>query len=113
MRKATRLSFEPLEPRLAMATVTAALSNGVLTVTGTQGDDQVTIDRNGDRIRVAQANASFNAKEIARIEIDLGDGNDSVQIKSPGKSLKSFGEATTITAGDGNDVFKGPNGQKL
>ena len=38
MREATNLSLEPLEPRLAMdAAISAALTGGVLTITGTLG----------------------------------------------------------------------------
>src|SRR5262245_45879152 len=114
MRKGTQLRFEPLEERLAMsATIGAGLANGVLTITGTQGDDQVTIERRGDRLHVVQAEEWFKAKGVQQIAIDLGDGDDTVRITSPNRSYKSFGEATTISAGDGNEQFTGPNGNKL
>lgn len=96
-----------------MTGVTAALANGVLSVAGTSGDDQITIDRRGDRIQVVQVSEWFSVKDIDRIEVELGDGNDTLTMRSSGRSPKSIGEVTTITAGDGNDVFSGPDRKKL
>ena len=95
------------------AGIAAVLANGVLSITGTSGDDQVTIDRRGGRIQVVQAGEWFQVKEIDRIEVDLGDGDDTVTLLTSRSSAKSIGEATTITAGDGNDVLIRPNGKKL
>lgn len=114
MRRFTRLSLERLEPRLAMdAGIAAVLANGVLSIAGTSGDDQVTLDRRGDRIQVVQVGEWFRAKDIDRIDVDLGDGDDTVAFRNSGRLTKSIGEATAITAGDGNDILLGPQGKNF
>lgn len=96
-----------------MAAVSAALFDGVLSITGTSGDDLVTVERVGSRLLVPQTGSNFDAGKVRRIEIDLGDGNDSVRIKVRGRPVGAFGKDTQIAAGDGNNVFTGPNGQRL
>lgn len=95
------------------ASIGAVLANGVLSITATQGDDLVTIERRGNRVHVVQADVWFDVKAVEQIDIDLGDGNDTVRIKGSGRSLAALGEPASITAGDGNDEFIGPNGKKL
>ena len=105
----------------------AGLVDGVLYVAGTSGDDRVQIDKtcNGkikvyasflpDRCHVR----TFNAKEIERIEVYLGDGNDHAtiadNIKLPvlmdggagNDFLNAGGGLAVIIGGEDNDTLIG------
>lgn len=108
MRNATNLRFESLEPRLAMdAALSAVLTNGVLTITGTQGNDQLTIARRNGYFQVEQTQQQFQVGLVDQIEIDLGDGNDTIRLTA-GTSFKPL----SISAGAGDDEFIGPKGNK-
>ena len=109
MRKATNLRFESLEQRLAMdAGISAVLTNGVLTITGTQDNDELTIARRGAYFRIEQTDEQFHVGQVDRIAIDLGDGNDTIRLAPAGKSFQQL----NVTGGQGNDEFVGPSGQK-
>jgi hypothetical protein len=110
--RTTGLSLEHLEPRLTMA-ASAVLANGVLSISGTSSDDQITIDRRNGQIQVVEVGGWFAAPEIDRIEIDLGDGDDTVTLQRWGHEARSVGEAMTITAGNGNDVLIRAGGKEL
>jgi Ca2+-binding RTX toxin-like protein len=108
----------------------AGLVDGVLYVAGTSGDDWVQIGQtcNGkvkvyasflpDRCHVR----TFNAKEIERIEIYLGDGNDHAHIATnialpvlidggAGNDCLNAGRGPTIMiGGEGNDHLVGGRG---
>lgn len=114
MKKFTALSFESLESRLNMASnITAVLVDGLLTVSGGEGDDKITISRSGNQLTVGQIRETFRVRNVQEIAVDLGGGDDSVRFLAPGGSLKKFGIETTIEAGEGNDTFIGPNGSRL
>jgi len=108
----------------------AGLVDGVLYVAGTSGDDWVQIDKtcNGkikvyasflpDRCHVR----TFNAKEIERIEIYLGDGNDHASIAdniilpvqidggAGDDYLRAGGGPAVILGGKGSDKLIGGHG---
>jgi 6-phosphogluconolactonase (cycloisomerase 2 family) len=111
----------------------AGLVDGVLYVAGTSGDDWVQIDKtcNGkikvyasflpDRCHVR----TFNAKEIERIEIYLGDGDDHASIApnivlpvqidggTGDDHLQAGGGPATLLGGDGKDKLIGGRGNDI
>jgi hypothetical protein len=109
MRKTTNLSFERLESRVVMdASFSAVLADGVLTITGSQDDEQLTLSRRGRYYQIAETSEQFEVALVHQIEIDLGDGNDSIYLAASKKSFKPL----RITGGVGNDEMVGRNGQK-
>lgn len=100
MRSATFI--EPLEKRRFLDT---SLSNGVLVVLGTSGDDEVTFRQSGDDL-IVQLNAdddTYARNQVAVILIDVGFGADSV-------ILGNLPIRAQIKGGRGNDVISAGNG---
>lgn len=114
MKKLSILRLESLETRLNMASnVAVQLIDGLLSITGSEGDDYVTVSRSGKQLTIAQTGDKFKVKDITQIEIELGDGDDSVRVLAPGGKLKRFGFDSQIDAGVGNDLYIGPKGERL
>jgi Ca2+-binding RTX toxin-like protein len=99
------------------AGVTAVLRRGVLTVTGTPGDDRIALRlKNGDT-NVIQVDAgddgtadfSFNRAGVTKIAVSAGAGNDSVRID---EVFGAFTDSipTTIDGGPGDDNLVGGAG---
>jgi RTX calcium-binding nonapeptide repeat (4 copies) len=97
----------------------ATLQAGVLTVEGTNANDNIAlrlqagqpgvlqVDFGGDR----SPDFSFARRQIARIAVDAGNGDDSVRID---ESNGVFGDTipTTIDGGNGNDRLTGGAGDE-
>jgi hypothetical protein len=80
-RNSRRLQFEDLERREMMA-VTAALSSaGTLNVTGTQHSDNLRFYQIGNTLSLAGV-GSWSAGSVNSINVDLGQGNDSVSFNT-------------------------------
>lgn len=78
---AVTLNCDRLEPRLVPTT--AAVAGGVLTVSGTPGDDRIRIVRDGDALRVFDGTAevgAFSSAAVASITVAAGDGDDLVLV---------------------------------
>src|SRR5688572_25989274 len=116
---------EVLEPRQLLS---AALdSSGHLTIAGTPAADVVGVSIKSARLFVGinAELASFSAAGVASISIDLGDGNDFLQIAAGvgrvyvlgglGDDVVYGGEGNdTITSGGGRDfVSGGPGDDRL
>src|SRR3954470_13221085 len=73
-------TVESLEPRRFL---TIAVANGVLSITGTPGNDEIYVDPNGDgRLRI-YFNQQFQyvpAADVQQIRIDAGAGDDYIGI---------------------------------
>ena len=93
-----RLSLEALEVRDCPAT--AILANGVLSVIGTQGSDNIHVMRSGNYVGVN--NQWFAASSINRVVISALNGNDTIRDDS------NF--SATIYGGLGNDTIYGGRG---
>ena len=99
------LHIEPLEPRLAMdGSVTASLSAGVLAISGTTGEDTITLSYNASQVTIVELNQSFLLPGVTSIDVATGGGDDTVKLHfdSP-KKPKWMGVALTIHANGGND----------
>jgi Ca2+-binding RTX toxin-like protein len=108
--------IEDLEQR---ALLSAVLSGGVLTVTGTSGNDVITVRTGKDDAgnaqvivtegvrptrhakRVAPTVTRFAAADVKSVVVDAGDGNDSVALI--GRRKTPFAVNATINGGNGDD----------
>ena len=110
--------IEDLEQR---ALLSAALSGGVLTVTGTSGNDVIMVRTGKDdagngqivvteavavrphkgATRVAPTVTKFAAADVKSLVVNAGDGNDSVALV--GKRKTPFAVNATINGGNGDD----------
>src|SRR4051812_34935129 len=101
--------FETLESRQLLAAspaVTAKVSSGTLTVTGTDHSEAITIKESGPNMAVLVDNvkiASFNS--VTKIVVNAGKGDDSVQLKFSTLSLPA-----TISGGAGDDTIRTSGG---
>src|SRR5438045_3442052 len=118
--------IEGLEQR---ALLSAAVSGGVLTVTGTDGDDIISVkaakDSTGAAILVVTENvkpaegedwgtptvSTFLQSDVTSIVVNAGAGNDNVAIG--GRRGTAVSTPATLNGGDGNDVLTGGGGADL
>lgn len=118
--------LESLEPRRLLS---AAVRGSTLVVTGTPGNDAITIDYNKQdstyQVSINKSVQTFNAKAVKAISVDAGNGKDNVSITprvavnstilgSAGNDTLTGGNATDlILGGAGNDLIHGGNGNDL
>jgi Ca2+-binding RTX toxin-like protein len=105
--------FEPLERRRLMS---ASIVNGVLTVTGTELNDSVSISQDNARVRVNEGGrvTAFALGRVKRIVVHALGGNDTVLGRTNlTKPLVVHGGAgnDTLTGGSGNDSLLGGDGE--
>ena len=96
------LRFDRLEAREVPTIV--SMSNGLLTITGTDGADTITVKQTPTQTTVSGVTGSFETTEFSKIVISPGDGNDTVILDSPGFEVT---KPARILAGDGNDTVHG------
>jgi Ca2+-binding RTX toxin-like protein len=98
-----------------------SFADGVLTINGTSGNDQITLESEyyGDGPIEAIVNGAtsnlYEASSITAININGGDGNDLITIDSgvpttPGVSVQGGPGDDTIQGGPGNDTLGGGQG---
>lgn len=117
-RRRLRPSFDRLDTRvLPTAGVSASLANGILTVVGTNGPDQITLDVSGpSRFRrmwnpgavTVEGVGSYALNQVAAIVIYGGSGDDVIQVNDQGR----LAAPVFIDAGNGNDVVAGGLGME-
>jgi Ca2+-binding RTX toxin-like protein len=98
---------------LAVLTTPASVSNGILNVTGTSGDDSISVimDSTGKNVNVTVngQSSSFALAGLTGIFVDAGGGNDNVSlIRSDGS--RGIPLDATVAGGNGNDTIIGGNG---
>lgn len=120
------LQVETLEDRATPA-LTATLVGSTLAIRGTIWDDNIFVQQRGDTIEIAGITTTFNAKQVKRIEVRGGPGDDFIEMAGEFGTRKArmaiwlYGEegddtilgsegADTIYGGDGNDAIDGRNG---
>jgi hypothetical protein len=83
----------------------ASLSGGILTVTGTAGNNTVVIqdNGNGDLTVSGDGMSASNCSNVYRINIDMKGGKDSVTYKQNGNRTRSMD--LNVQLGTGNDTF--------
>jgi Calpain family cysteine protease len=124
--KSRRPQIETLERRDVMTGATAALSGGVLTITGTTGAEQVSLMRSGTNISIVGLTASqlgshhhrhhsaapvaatirtWSTSQVSSIVIDLKGGGDAVSLDSVSNGgTQSLGVPVTVRSGTGSEV---------
>ena len=111
IESATRSVVERLEQRQLLS---ASLDDGLLTITGTDGNDRVSIMKGakGNLLQVTLngQKSTFKKFDVKRVLIDGMDGNDSLQVWEAGMS---FNVPVTIRGGDGNDTLSGASGKDV
>ncbi len=98
-------STEQLEPRVLLS---FALAGGVLTITGTTGNDSVVLSQNPSGLRVSDngiVSPGFAVRKIKSIVMDLGAGDDLGSFKPGVAAIPA-----TLLGGDGNDALTGGGG---
>ncbi len=97
--------FEQLESRQLLA---VTLASGVLTVAGSNHNDNISVNRAGGKIVVHlnRTSKSFTATQVDSILISGNGGNDRVTVT---KAIANV----TIDGGAGNDVLNGGGGSDL
>jgi Ca2+-binding RTX toxin-like protein len=96
----------------------ASVANRTLTVTGTNGADDITLSPiivNGVVVQVqvffdGTADGIFALNTFDNINVLLGNGNDQFDIDPPGTVFP--GEQVTINGGNGNDTLRGGGGNE-
>lgn len=92
----------------------AVVSGGVLQISGTSGDDINGISVRDGKVRATQngVTLTFSQSDVQRIEADLGDGNDTMNIGGAIGAYVVGGIGNdTIIGGDGNDTLTGGGGK--
>lgn len=105
-----RLGVESLERRDCPAT--AELFNGVLTVTGTDGNDNIGISESGGYVRVGTL--SFNSAAVTKVVVTGLGGDDVIRDDSSKPSVIYGGLGDDwIYGGRGNDTIYGGHGEDV
>ena len=97
------VTVEYLESRRLLA---ATLANGVLTITGGNGNDVIEVDLRDDgrlKVEINNREQSFSYSAITRFVIQALGGNDVVEFNQRNPILKG----AEIRAGDGRDTVEG------
>lgn len=107
------LQFESLERREVMAAaVTASFNAGVLTVTGTAGNDQINFLQTSNRISVAGIAGSWAAGDVKSIVVNSLAGDDVVSLNSIANGgNQALAEDFTVNAGAGSERVKLADGR--
>ncbi len=110
--------LERLEDRsLQTAAVVATFTSGVLHIEGTAGKDTINVQQTNQQISVkgisilvnGQAKSSISASDVTRIEVNGGDGNDTISL-TPGRGQQAILISTVLNGGVGNDSISGGDG---
>jgi Ca2+-binding RTX toxin-like protein len=94
--------------------VFAVLTGSVLRISGTGGDDVDGISVRDGNVRATQngETLTFSQSQVKRIEVELGDGDDSMNIGGPIGAYVVGGIGNdTIIGGDGKDTLTGGGGK--
>lgn len=119
--------LENLESRLCLA---ATLNGGVLTITGTDGNDQIEVDLRDDgtlKVEINTVEQSFDPAAVSKFVVNALAGNDHVEfndrnpISIPAQVFAGLGRDTvegalgrdTIYGGGGNDSLDGEAGSDI
>ncbi len=102
-----------LTPFDATTTPTPTVSKGVLNITGTSGNDSISVilDSTGKNVNVTLngKSSTFPLAGLTGIFVDAGGGNDAVSlIRSDG--TRGVPISATVAGGNGNDTLTGGNG---
>src|SRR4051794_12444363 len=95
LRQAALFALDPLEGRRLLS---ASLDDGLLSVGGTPGNDDISVGASGGSLTVTvngQNQGTFAISDVDGIQVSGLDGNDSI-------SLAGVAVAATLSGGNGN-----------
>jgi hypothetical protein len=96
------------------STATASLKSGVLTVTGTNGNDNFKFAQVNNKIYITGVSGSFAVNKVRSIVISLQNGNDAVSLHSLANGgNQALTVPVTIYSGAGNDMIRLANGRDV
>lgn len=113
--RARRLQYESLESRTVMAAgITASLNSlGVLTITGTDGADQIRLKQSTGRISISGYTGSWLVTSVNSITIDLKGGDDYVSLDSiKNGGTQTLAEQVTVKSGAGRETVYVASGKQ-
>lgn len=105
--RGTRYSHDGSTPAKG---VTATMDNGVVTITGTPGNDQVLVTQTGDTLTVSSGSASWSFRAVTRIVAFMGEGDDVVRVDrtvTVPTELHGQGGNDTLIGGAGYNILDG------
>ncbi|HEY7120636.1 MAG TPA: choice-of-anchor D domain-containing protein [Tepidisphaeraceae bacterium] len=114
LNQAMLAMLDALEPRRLLSSTVD--DNGLLSASGTGGDDDLRIDINGDGQLAVTLNGVqdgvFDPGDVAAIILDGGAGNDTVRVGAniPGTTLIGGAGDDTLLGGNGDDTLDGGDG---
>ncbi|MEX2317227.1 MAG: C2 family cysteine protease [Pirellulales bacterium] len=95
-------------------TLTAKLSAGVLTVTGTNGNDNIRFVQNSGRISILGRSGSWTASSVTSIVVQLQEGADNVSFNSQANGgNQTLAETITVRSGHGSTTVRLANGHDV
>jgi Ca2+-binding RTX toxin-like protein len=101
------LSIERLEDRTVPTGITGSVQNGILTITGTAGDDTIIVRSFNKTVTV---DGTTIEAEAGRVVINAGAGNDVIRLDSQNFARSvALRAPATVNCGDGNDLVHGTN----
>src|SRR6185295_4989065 len=85
---------------------------GTLIITGTAGNDNISVKGSGSSATVTMNGASKTFNGVKKIAVQAGEGNDIVNLSGIAlpSAVDGRGGADTITGGQGADVLHGGSG---
>jgi hypothetical protein len=122
----TRLALTALEAREVPASLTAFLSNGVLTVTGTNQSEYIALYESGGKVQLCWSDPGVVSSQklthgasysgVTKVVVNAGDGNDVVNLNFTsfnGIAVSPLGKPSVVNGGNGNDAIYGGKGNDL
>ncbi|MCX7423630.1 MAG: calcium-binding protein [Planctomycetia bacterium] len=108
------VAAEVLEIRQVPA-ATAILQTGVLTITGSNQDDNIVVTKTGTKLAVSGVTATFTASSVRSIVVNAGGGDDTVDLTAVSVPTKVSGGTgnDSLTGGSGNDTLMGEDGNDM
>src|SRR5262245_25539081 len=105
--------FESFESRRMLS---SSLAGGLLTVTGTSGNDTISLSISGSNIQVAQSGSptkQFTTASVQKILINALAGKDKVTVSNSitkPTTINGSSGKDSLTSGGGNDIINGDSG---
>ncbi len=103
------LLLELLEDR-SVPSATAAFAAGTLSVTGSPGNDAITVRRVNDVISVDGTAVKVAASLVRQVVVDGGAGDDTIRLDSEALGGQPLGVPCVVLGGSGNDTIVGTPG---
>ena len=96
------------------SSVVVSLSSGVLTVTATDGNDNLLFQQSGGKISIVGVSGSWSAAKVNSIVVRLQDGIDYVSLDSLGNGgTQAMFENVTVYSGSGSQIVHLADGHQV